>query len=147
MDLKNQEKEITKSQILGDISVCLGRTKIDEAMLMFIHIYNELGSAIDMSEDIDSVKSITSTHNKFMKLLKDFDFRRETEMYYITKSGESNSFLFDDAVKDTDIYVLNKFQYCQINELFIELYQMTGLIKEKIMGISENVSLDGFDIK
>lgn len=147
MDLKNQEKDIIKSQIMGDISTCLGRTKIDEAMLMFIHIYNELMSALDMSEDTDSIKLITSTHNDFIKLLKDVEFRKKTEMFYITKGSEANSFLFDDSVKDTKIYVLDNSQYGQINELFLKLYQVTGLIKEKLMGDSKGVTLEGFDAK
>lgn len=143
--VKVQELEMLKSQIMSDVSICLSRSKIDEAMLMFIHIYNELGSALDMSVDTSSIKDITQMHNDCITLLKDTKFRQKLETFYITKNGEAGAFLFDDTVKDTEIYVLDKPLYGQVNELFVRLFRVTGLIKEELMKFAGSVDLDGFD--
>lgn len=132
------EEQQQNGTIINDISSCLNRNRIDDSMLMFLHIYEEL----DVS--IASDKDMTAFRNICIKKLSDVDFRRKLDIFYMVSSGEDGLLLFDSNVKDNSIYILDNELYKEIHKLKIDLNITTGTIKKELGSLGET-SLDGFN--
>jgi len=122
-------KEIS---ILTDINTALDNDKIDDLMLRFMHIYEQLDSEIINKLKLDKFK------DEILKWLDDLGFRRQLDLHYkILENPDEATLLLDKRVTDEELYNLNKDLYQIVKGLRTKIFIALGKIKKTLKSTTE----------
>jgi hypothetical protein len=133
MSVTEEQMPMVLQQILSDIQRCLDKSRVDEQMTYFIHIYSQLDEKV--KEDTD----IKKLYEEIDKKYSDYNFRQNLEFYYSLIEGEEGRMLFDPTVTYTEKYDMSNFEdlYKEVNVLKHSIAKCLGIIKTKLFTTAE----------
>ena len=126
-------------QLVGDIQRCLEKSRLDEMMIHFVHIYAQLSKELQEGEVVSEVNTIVT------EKMNNYEFRQTLEFFYAISVGEEARMLFDPTIDYNPKYDMDNFSdvYKEITVIKIKISNCLGYIKSQLF-ISRGDILDGF---